>query len=189
VLHGRLPAEEKDAVMRAFSAGELDVLVATTVVEVGVDIPNATVMVVEDADRFGLAQLHQLRGRIGRGEHQSYCVLVTDLDLSQAEEEPAVALARERLDAVVKMRDGFQLAMVDLRQRGEGQLFGSRQSGMPQLKITRVLLHQDVIKKARDLAVQMLDADPELRAYEHAALAREVRARFPEGALDVVQSG
>ena len=117
-------------------------LVATTVIEVGVDIPNATVMVIEDAERFGLAQLHQLRGRIGRGEHESYCVLATDLDLSKAEEDAAIALVAERLQAVESTGDGFKLALVDLRQRGEGQLFGARQSGMPQLKMARVLQHQ-----------------------------------------------
>jgi ATP-dependent DNA helicase RecG len=159
------------------------------VVEVGVDIPNATVMVIEDAERFGLAQLHQLRGRVGRGEAQSYCVLVTDLDPSEAEEDPTVRLAKERLNAVVEMSDGFELAWIDIAQRGEGQLFGARQSGVPQLKMAKVLEHKDVIKMARDLAVHILDDDPELRAYEHGAIAREMRDRFPEGALDVVQSG
>jgi ATP-dependent DNA helicase RecG len=115
--------------------------------------------------------------------------LVTDLDLTKAEEDTSVALVEERLRAVVGTRDGFKLALVDLRQRGEGQLFGARQSGLPQLKMTRVLDHQDVIKKARDIAVAMLDDDPELRDYAHDALAREMRDRFPEGALDVVQSG
>jgi ATP-dependent DNA helicase RecG len=189
LVHGDMKSQEKEEAMTAFRDGKTQVLVATTVVEVGVDVPNATVMVIEDADRFGLAQLHQLRGRIGRGEHQSYCALVTDLDLERVEEDPAIALAAERLQAVVRTQDGFELAIVDLRQRREGQLVGARQSGMSELKITRVLEHQDVIKKARDLAVEILEDDPELRAYEHAALAREMRDRFPEGALDVVQSG
>jgi ATP-dependent DNA helicase RecG len=189
LVHGDMKSQEKEEAMSAFRDGRIQVLVATTVVEVGVDVPNATVMVVEDADRFGLAQLHQLRGRIGRGEHQSYCALVTDLDLEHSEEDPAVALAAERLEAVVRSQDGFELALVDLRQRREGQIVGARQSGMSELKLTRVLKDQDLIKKARDLAEAILEDDPELRAYEHAALAREMRDRFPEGALDVVQSG
>lgn len=189
LVHGDMRSQDKESAMTSFRDGKTQVLVATTVVEVGVDIPNATVMVIEDADRFGLAQLHQLRGRIGRGEHRSYCVLVTDLDLSKADEDDAIALADERLRAVTQTRDGFKLALVDLKQRGEGQLFGARQSGIPQLKMARVLEHQDIIKKGRDLAVAILDQDPELRGYEHDALAREMRDRFPDGALDVVQSG
>jgi ATP-dependent DNA helicase RecG len=189
LVHGDMKSAEKEEAMSSFRDGKIQVLVATTVVEVGVDVPNATVMLVEDAERFGLAQLHQLRGRIGRGEHQSYCVLATDLDLSKAGEDPAIGITEERLRAVESTRDGFELALVDLRHRGEGQLFGARQSGMPQLKMARVLQHQDIVKKARDLAVEILDEDPELRAYENMALEREMRARFPENALDVIQSG
>jgi ATP-dependent DNA helicase RecG len=175
--------------MTAFRDGKTDVLVATTVVEVGVDVPNATVMMIESADRFGLAQLHQLRGRIGRGAHASHCVLVTDIDVEGSSDDAAATVAIERLQAVVATRDGFKLAVTDLHHRGEGQLFGARQSGMPQLKMARVLEHEDVIKAARDTAVALLDDDPELRAYEHIALEREMRDRFPEQALDVVQSG
>jgi len=189
LVHGDMKSDEKEAAMSALRSGETQVLVATTVIEVGVDVPNATVMLIEDADRFGLAQLHQLRGRIGRGEHASFCVLATDVDLSQADSDAPVRLVAERLDALVATGDGFKLALVDLKQRGEGQLFGARQSGMPQLKMTRVLEHQTEVKAARDLAVQTLDEDPELRAYEHQWLEAEMRARFPEDALDVVQSG
>jgi ATP-dependent DNA helicase RecG len=189
LVHGDMKSVEKETAMAAFRDGSTQVLVATTVVEVGVDVPNASVMMIEDADRFGLAQLHKLRGRIGRGAHDSYCVLVTDLDLGYAESDPAVGLAAERLAAVEAMSDGFKLALLDLRQRGEGQLFGARQSGMPQLKMARVLEHQAEIKLARDLAVKLLDEDPELRAYEHQALLREMTDRFPDRALDVVQSG
>jgi len=189
LVHGDLKSGDKEDAMMAFRERRTDVLVATTVIEVGVDIPNATVMLIEDAERFGLAQLHQLRGRIGRGGHASHCILATDLDLSKADADPAVRLAAERLQAVEATGDGFRLAQVDLRQRGEGQLFGARQSGMPQLKMTRVLEHQREVQHARDLAVEILDADPELRAYEHQEIAREMRARFPEEALDVVQSG
>jgi ATP-dependent DNA helicase RecG len=188
LVHGDMRSDDKEAAMRSFRSGETQVLVATTVIEVGVDVPNATVMLIEDADRFGLAQLHQLRGRIGRGEHASHCILATDLDLSK-QDDPAVALAAERLAAVVDTSDGFKLSLVDLRQRGEGQLFGARQSGIPQLKMVRVLEHQHIVKAARDEALAILDADPELNGWEHQALAREMRDRFPEGALDVVQSG
>jgi ATP-dependent DNA helicase RecG len=130
-----------------------------------------------------------LRGRVGRGEHESYCVLATDLDLSRASEDQAVALAAERLQAVEASGDGFKLSIVDLRQRGEGQLFGARQSGMPQLRLARVLQHKNVVLAARKLAEATIDRDPDLRAYEHIALEREMRDRFPERALDVVQSG
>ncbi len=189
LVHGDMKSADKEEAMSAFREGKTDVLVATTVVEVGVDVPNASVMLVEDAERFGLAQLHQLRGRIGRGEHASFCVLATDLDLSRAEDDPAIALVAERLYAVESTRDGFKLAEVDLRQRGEGQLFGARQSGMPQLKMTRVLEHQREIKMARDLAIEILDEDPELRAWPHKELEREMRFRFPDQTLDVIQSG
>jgi ATP-dependent DNA helicase RecG len=189
LVHGDMKAADKEAAMSDFRSGASAVLVATTVIEVGVDVPNATVMLIEDADRFGLAQLHQLRGRIGRGPHASHCVLSTHLDLSQGRADAGVALAAERLGAVARTADGFELSLVDLRQRGEGQLFGARQSGMPQLKMARVLEHQDVVVNARNLAVELLDEDPDLRAFEHVALRREMRDRFPEGSLDVVQSG
>ena len=189
LVHGDMKSVDKESAMAAFRDNTTQVLVATTVIEVGVDVPNATVMLIEDADRFGLAQLHQLRGRVGRGEHESYCVLATDLDLSRASEDQAVALAAERLQAVEASGDGFKLSIVDLRQRGEGQLFGARQSGMPQLRLARVLQHKNVVLAARKLAEATIDRDPDLRAYEHIALEREMRDRFPERALDVVQSG
>jgi ATP-dependent DNA helicase RecG len=189
LVHGDMKSADKEAVMSDFRTGAMDVLVATTVIEVGVDIPNATVMLIEDADRFGLAQLHQLRGRIGRGGHASHCILATEVDLERGEDDPAVKLVADRLEAVASSSNGFDLAMVDLAQRGEGQLFGARQSGMPQLKMARVLEHQDIVKLARDVAVGVIDEDPELRAYEHIALAREMRDRFSESTMDVVQSG
>lgn len=189
LVHGDMKSTEKEEAMTAFRNGKTDVLVATTVVEVGVDVPNATVMLIEDSERFGLAQLHQLRGRIGRGEHASYCILATDLDLSLAETEENVGVAHKRLTTVAESADGFRLAEADLEQRGEGQLFGARQSGMPELKLARVLLHREEIQAARALAEEVLDHDPDLRAFEHMALAREMRDRFPEESLDVVQSG
>jgi ATP-dependent DNA helicase RecG len=203
LVHGDMRSEDKEAAMGAFREGRTAVLVATTVIEVGIDVPNATVMLIEDAERFGLAQLHQLRGRIGRGRHRSYCVLATDLEgrslggpasstpqpPNPRSPDPAAGAAAERLEALARTSDGFELALVDLRQRGEGELFGARQSGMPQLKMARVLEHQEVVKRARDLAMSLLDEDPELAGYEHAALEREMRNRFPERALDVVHSG
>jgi len=164
LLHGRLAAAAKDAVLDAFRRGELHVLVATTVIEVGIDIPNATVMVVEGADRFGLAQLHQLRGRVGRGAEQSFCLLLSD-DPSQT--------ARQRLKLLEELSDGFALAEADLRLRGPGDYFGTRQSGLPELKAAGF---GDVrlIEDARQEALRLLDADPTLAQAEHAALAAQV---------------
>ncbi|HTK62217.1 MAG TPA: ATP-dependent DNA helicase RecG [Pseudonocardia sp.] len=155
VLHGRLPADEKDTVMRAFSAGELDVLVATTVIEVGVDVPNATAMVIMDADRFGLSQLHQLRGRVGRGSAPGVCLLVT--------EAPPGTTARERLDAVASTTDGFELARRDLELRREGDVLGASQSGRRSgLRLLSLLRDEETISDARDHAQRLVDADPTL---------------------------
>jgi ATP-dependent DNA helicase RecG len=155
VLHGQLPSDTKDEVMSAFAAGELDVLVATTVIEVGVDVPNASMMVVWDADKFGISQLHQLRGRIGRGSHPGICLLVT--------RAPAGEPARVRLDAVASTRDGFELAELDLEQRREGDVLGASQAGSrSSLRLLRVLEHADLIATARDLAAECVARDPEL---------------------------
>jgi len=154
LMHGRLPAEEKDAVMAAFRSGEIDVLVCTTVVEVGVDVPNATVMVVMDADRFGISQLHQLRGRIGRGAHQSLCLLATRLSPSSK--------AGERLSAVASTQDGFALADLDLAERREGDVLGNNQSGKPiRLRFLSLLDHLAVILDARELAEVFFTAEPD----------------------------
>jgi ATP-dependent DNA helicase RecG len=139
--------------MAKFKARELDVLVATTVIEVGVDVPNATIMIVQEADRFGLAQLHQLRGRVGRGAEQSYCLLV-----SRAKQE-LTDNARERLQALVETTDGFELAEKDLELRGEGQLLGTRQAGLSEFRFTRLRADRELLERARELA-------PELVAYE-----------------------
>ena len=155
--------------MRAFADRTLDVLVATTVVEVGIDVPNATVMVVLGAERFGLAQLHQLRGRIGRGPDASYCVLFDESDPSNAE-------ARARIDAMVRTTDGFALADEDLRLRGEGTLFDTKQSGMPDLKLARLAEDLDLVKRARARAFAQLEDDPQLVA--HPTLLEELRRRF-----------
>jgi ATP-dependent DNA helicase RecG len=156
-VHGRLKTAERRAVMGAFTAGELDVLVATTVIEVGVDVPNATIMIVQEADRFGLAQLHQLRGRVGRGAEQSFCLLV-----SRSRDELSEA-AIERLEAMVETTDGFELAERDLEIRGEGQLVGSRQSGLTDLHYTRLRADRDLLEQAKDIAAG-LGADAILRA-------------------------
>jgi ATP-dependent DNA helicase RecG len=145
-LHGRLAPADRRRIMAEFKAGELDVLVATTVIEVGVDVPNATIMIVQEADRFGLAQLHQLRGRVGRGAEQSYCLLV-----SRAREELSEG-AVERLEAMVATTDGFELAERDLEIRGEGQLLGARQSGYSDLRFVRLRRDQELLERARDAA-------------------------------------
>jgi ATP-dependent DNA helicase RecG len=171
VLHGRLPTEEKDNAMRAFADGSADVLVATTVVEVGVDVPNATAMVIMDADRFGVSQLHQLRGRVGRGGKPGLCLLVT--------EAPGGSKARDRIDAVAATGDGFQLARLDLEQRREGDVLGAAQAGRKKsLKLLSVLADEELIGKARQEATALVDADPELAA--HPALAAAITAAFDE---------
>ncbi len=153
LMHGRLPSDEKDAVMAAFRAGQIDVLVCTTVIEVGVDVPNATVMVVIDADRFGISQLHQLRGRIGRGQHPSLCLLATKL--------PEGSKAGERLKAVAGTLDGFVLADLDLKERKEGDVLGLSQSGRPiTLRFLSLSEHLDVILAAREFCESLYEKDP-----------------------------
>jgi len=155
-LHGRMTSEEKDQTMRAFASGEIDVLVATTVIEVGVDVPNASAMVVMDADRFGVSQLHQLRGRVGRGAVPGLCLLVTDAALG--------GVSRERVDAVQSTLDGFELADLDLRLRQEGDVLGDTQSGVnSSLRFLRVAVDRDIIEAARDAAFELVRGDPELR--------------------------
>ena len=160
LLHGRMPGREKDAVMQRFARGEVSILVSTAVVEVGIDVPNATVMLIEGADRFGLSQLHQFRGRVGRGEHASTCFLLAD--------DPS-AEAQERLSLVARNRDGFVLAQADLELRGPGELFGTRQAGTPSLRVAS-LLDVRLIDATRQEAEALLEADPELEAPPHAAL-------------------
>jgi ATP-dependent DNA helicase RecG len=174
LLHGRMSGSEKEEVMRAFYSGETDILVSTSVIEVGVDVPNSTVMVIEGANRFGLAQLHQFRGRVGRGEYQSYCLLVSD----------AVSVdAEERLQALEQTNDGFQLAEKDLELRGPGEFFGRRQSGMPELKLAS-LLDLQLLELARHEAQVLFTEDPELEQDGHQALREQMRA-FWEQAADV----
>ncbi len=169
LLHGRMKGAEKEAVMTAFARGEVDVLVSTTVIEVGVDVPNAVIMVIENADRFGLAQLHQLRGRVGRGEHASTCVLISD---AQNEE------ARRRLRVMCETTDGFRIADEDLRLRGPGDFFGNRQHGLPQLHIADLMSDAALLGAARSAAEALLRQDPFLSADEHRPLAAAVERLF-----------
>ncbi len=169
LLHGRMPAVEKDKVMRRFRSGELDILVSTPVVEVGIDVPNATVMMVESADRFGLSQLHQFRGRVGRGQEQSYCMLLA--------QNPSV-VAKERLDIIEKIGDGFQLAEEDLKLRGPGEFFGTRQSGMPDLKMAK-LSDVALLELARSEAEKLFEKDKSLEKPEHSLLAKELARVWP----------
>ena len=173
LLHGQMPSGDKEAAMDAFRAGEVDVLVATTVVEVGVDVPNATVMVVEDAARFGMAQLHQLRGRVGRGAAASWCYLLG---------EAATPEAEERLSAMVRTTDGFELAEVDLDLRGEGAILGTRQKGRSDLRLASLRRDKDLVREARRVAFAVVDADPLLESNE--VLADEVRLLVDEEEAD-----
>jgi ATP-dependent DNA helicase RecG len=168
LLHGRMKGEEKESTMGRFSRGELDVLVATSVVEVGIDVPNATVMLVEGADRFGLAQLHQFRGRVGRGEHPSFCLLASDSSTPEAQ---------ERLQAIEATSDGFELAQKDLEMRGPGEFLGTRQSGFPDLQLASVT-DLPLIEAARDAAHRFFESDPELADPDHRLLAQRVEAAF-----------
>ena len=171
LVHGKMKPREKDAVMTAFAGGELDVLVSTTVIEVGVDVPNAALMVVENADRFGLSQLHQLRGRVGRGRHQSYCVLVTSTRNPDS---------RARLKVLTRTTDGFQIAEEDLKLRGPGDFFGQRQHGLPQLRIADLAGDMRVLKEAQLAAQALLEADPGLTRPEHAPLLRQIHRLFEQ---------
>ena len=171
LVHGKMKPREKDAVMTAFAGGELDVLVSTTVIEVGVDVPNAALMVVENADRFGLSQLHQLRGRVGRGRHQSYCVLVTSTRNPDS---------RARLKVLTRTTDGFQIAEEDLKLRGPGDFFGQRQHGLPQLRIADLAGDMRVLKEAQQAAQALLEADPGLTRPEHAPLLRQIHRLFEQ---------
>ncbi|WP_329519858.1 ATP-dependent DNA helicase RecG [Spirillospora sp. NBC_01491] len=178
VLHGKLHADEKDAVMRRFTERELDVLLATTVIEVGVDVPNATVMVIMDADRFGVSQLHQLRGRVGRGSLHGLCLLVTDA-------EPG-SKARERLDAVASTTDGFKLSRLDLEQRREGDVLGATQAGRSSsLRLLTLQKDEDVIRDAREEATALVEADPELAA--HPGLAAELASLLDEDRTEFLE--
>ncbi len=172
LLHGRLDADEKEIIMRRFQRGEIDVLVATTVIEVGVDVPNATVMVVEHAERFGLAQLHQLRGRVGRGAAKSYCILMTG--------ERVSPLGEERLNAMVRTQDGFELAELDLEQRGPGEFFGTRQAGLPDFRVANLLRDRQLLELAKLEASRFAAAGKSAQAEAGEAERRMVRERLKD---------
>jgi ATP-dependent DNA helicase RecG len=176
LVHGRLKPDERDAVMRRFRAGEIQVLVATTVIEVGIDVPNATLMVIEHPDRFGLAQLHQLRGRIGRGEGESYCILLTEGE------------APPRLTAFAATSDGFRIAELDLEERGMGDLIGARQSGGVEVRHARLPADADLLQQAREIAGRLISADAALQRPEHQRLRERAVSRYPR-AVELFRTG
>jgi len=162
IVHGKMKAEDKEYEMQRFIKGETQIMVATTVIEVGVNIPNASVMVIESAERFGLSQLHQLRGRVGRGAEQSYCILMTSFKLS--------ADAKIRLETMVSSSDGFHIAEVDLKLRGPGNLMGKQQSGVLNLRIADIVKDGAILKKAREVAINLLTVDPALNNPENSSI-------------------
>ena len=175
LLHGKLASDKKEKIMADFKAHKIDVLVSTTVVEVGVDVPNATVMVIENADRFGLSQLHQLRGRVGRGEYKSDCILITD-NVNET--------TKKRLKILSSTTDGFRISEEDLRLRGPGDFFGDRQHGLPKLKIADMSQDMDVLKRAQVTAKKMIDDDPMLEKHENKGLKELVERLFKDGLSD-----
>jgi len=177
LLHGRLKGAEKEAVMEAFRRGEQQILISTTVIEVGVDVPNATYMLVQDANRFGLAQLHQLRGRVGRGEHASYCIFMGDAKSQDS---------ARRLRAIARLSDGFEVAEEDLQIRGPGDFYGLRQSGFPEFKVADLLRDQDLLSLARQEAERILTEDPELGRAENRGLRQAMEQRATTKAVELV---
>ena len=179
LLHGRMSFPDKERVMREFTAGSLHILVSTTVIEVGIDVPNASVMLVEHAERFGLSQLHQLRGRVGRGPWKSYCIL-----LGAAASEDA----KRRLAAMTRTNDGFEIAEVDLSVRGPGDFFGTRQSGLPEFRVADLVRDGAVLEEARQDALALIARDPKLLQPEHRVLRAALLARW-RGKLDLASVG
>ena len=171
MVHGKMKPAEKDAEMQKFVSGEAHIMVATTVIEVGVNVPNASVMIIENAERFGLSQLHQLRGRVGRGADQSYCILMTSHKLSQE--------TRKRLEIMVRTNDGFEISEADLQLRGPGDMEGTQQSGIAfDLKIANIAKDGQILQLARDIANEILDKDPELSLTENYVLNRQLQKIF-----------
>jgi ATP-dependent DNA helicase RecG len=199
LVHGRMPTAERDEVMAAFKRGEVRILVATTVIEVGIDVPNASVMVIEHAERFGLSQLHQLRGRVGRGSSQSYAVLMAPdwmrakisrgpgLLLDDGEPDDRLISVR-RLQIINETDDGFKIAENDMKLRGPGEFFGTKQSGLPRLRIADLLTDQELLELARSDAAEIVAADPHLRRPEHREL-RDVITREMRELLPLTRSG
>jgi ATP-dependent DNA helicase RecG len=180
LVHGRLKPEEKDAQMNAFKRQEINILVSTTVLEVGIDVPNATVMLIEHAERFGLSQLHQLRGRVGRGSKKSYCLLMTAYPISND--------ARRRLDAMVETTDGFLIAERDLEIRGPGEFFGTKQSGLPDLRVANLVRDVQILERARQEAFALLRRDPKLNLPQHHAIRAALEHRWKKS-LDLISIG
>jgi len=193
LLHGRLKPDKKDEVMQKFKTGEIQILVSTTVIEVGIDVPNATIMIIENAERFGLSQLHQLRGRVGRGSDQSYCILIANyhwfethkkgLETLDVHEEKE--LARERLETMVQTSDGFKIAEVDLKLRGPGEFFGTRQSGLPALRLANLIDDADILARARIEAFDLINNDPHLRLKSNEC----IRKHFEEEYREILELG
>lgn len=177
LIHGRIPRQEREAIMSSFMAGEIDMLVATTVIEVGIDVPNASLMLIVHAERFGLAQLHQLRGRIGRGEYESHCLLLAYAPLSEE--------AKRRLKAMESTSDGFRIAEEDLAIRGPGDFFGTRQSGMPDMKVANIIRDIELLATARKESFRLVDSDPELKGWP---LMKEALQKKWQGRLELVKS-
>lgn len=171
LVHGAMKQEEKDSVMEAFAEGAIDVLVSTVVIEVGIDVPNATVMVIENCERFGLAQLHQLRGRVGRGKAQSYCILISGHESK---------IADKRNEIMVSTEDGFVIAEEDLKLRGPGEIFGTRQHGLPELNISDLVRHVDILEDVKEVASDILKEDPELKSSSNLILRHKVKKMFGE---------
>jgi len=170
-LHGKMKAREKDQIMHEFCAGRINILVSTTVIEVGVNVTNASLMVVENAEKFGLAQLHQLRGRVGRGEAQSYCILMTESDSK---------IVRERMRVMQRTNDGFEISEKDLELRGPGEFFGTRQHGIPDLKIANLFKDIEILKLAQKSAKHVLESDKNLSEKEYELMKQKVMDRFSE---------
>jgi ATP-dependent DNA helicase RecG len=168
-VHGKMKNDEKQAIMNEFAKGEIDVLVSTTVIEVGINVPNATLMIIENAERFGLSALHQLRGRVGRGSEKSYCVLVSD---------SKTKVAKERLKIMCGTNDGFVISEKDLKLRGPGDFFGTRQHGLPEMKIANLYKDIDILKEVRNSAIKLLSADYELKNAENIKLKKKIEDIF-----------
>ncbi len=171
LIYGKMESKKKDSIMRSFKKGDIDMLISTVVVEVGIDVSNASVMVVENAERFGLSQLHQLRGRIGRGKHESYCVLVSDSDKETAQ---------KRLTAMTESQDGFQIAEEDLKLRGPGDIFGTRQHGLPEIRFGNIVRDMEIMEVARREAFSLIAEDPRLDNHENRFIKRALDKRFKE---------